>query len=161
MMRHLIVIGLLVATPQLAAAQFPADVRPGTRVRVWIPETTRQEQGPERRQLLRGTVESLDAGVLRMTVPSTTGSISIPRTSVRRLDVSRGVSRGASMLERAAEGALWSAITVGALNNPRNPNWPQYRTDWRAAGVGAAWGAGVGAVIGLVWPYERWHRVIR
>lgn len=83
-MRHLIVIGLLVATPQLVVAQFPSDVQPGTRVRVWIPEPARQEQWPERRQLLRGTVESLDAGVLRLTVPSTTGSIGIPRASVRR-----------------------------------------------------------------------------
>ncbi|HMJ17183.1 MAG TPA: hypothetical protein VK478_02250 [Gemmatimonadaceae bacterium] len=161
MKRHLIVIGLLVATPQLAAAQFPADVQPGTRVRVWIPEAARQEQWPERRQLLRGTVQSLDAGVLRLTVPGTTGSIGIPRTSVRRLDVSRGVSRGMSMFERAAGGALSAAITVAALNNPRNPNWPQYRTDWQAAGVGAAWGAGVGALVGFFWPYERWHRVIR
>lgn len=160
-MRHLIVIGLLIATPHLAAAQFPADVQPGTRVRVWIPEAARQEQWPERRQLLRGTVQSVDAGVLHLTVPSTTGTIDIPRSSIRRLDVSRGVSRGMSMFERAAGGALWSAITVGALNNPRNPNWPNYRTDWRAAGVGAAWGAGAGAVIGFFWPYERWHRVIR
>ena len=94
MMRHLIVIGLLVATPQLAAAQFPADVQPGTRVRVWIPEAARQEQWPERRQLLRGTVESLDGSVLRLTVPSTTGSIGIPRTSVRRLDVSHSQVQG-------------------------------------------------------------------
>ena len=61
-MRHLIVIGLLVATPQLASAQFPADVQPGTRVRVWIPEAARQEHWPERRQLLRGTVESSTRG---------------------------------------------------------------------------------------------------
>jgi hypothetical protein len=161
MMRHLIAIGLLVATPQLVAAQFPADVQPGTRVRVWIPEAARQEQWPERRQLLRGTVQSVDAGVLRLTVPSTTGSIGIPRTSIRRLDVSRGVSRGMSMFERAAGSALSAAIFVAALNNPRNPNWPSYRTDWQAAGVGAAWGAGVGAVVGFFWPYERWHRVIR
>ena len=160
-MRHLIVIGLLVATPHLATAQFPTDVQPGMRVRVWIPEAARQEQWPERRQLLRGTVQSLDAGVLHLTVPSTTGSIGIPRSSIRRLDVSRGVSRGMSMFERAAGGALSAAVAVAALNNPRNPNWPNYRTDWQAAGVGAAWGAGIGTVVGFFWPYERWHRVIR
>jgi hypothetical protein len=27
--------------------------------------------------------------------------------------------------------------------------------------LGAAWGAGVGTIIGLAWPYEKWHRVIR
>ena len=34
------------------------------------------------------------------------------------------------------------------------------RTDWRAAGVGAAWGAGIAGTIGLIFPYERWRRVI-
>ena len=62
MMRLLIIIGLLVVVPRFAVAQFPAEVRPGTRVRVWIPEPARQEEGPNRRQLLRGTVESVDGG---------------------------------------------------------------------------------------------------
>jgi len=160
-MRILVAIALLLATPPLANAQFPAEVRPGTRVRVWIPEPTRQEQAPDRRQLLRGTVESIDGSILRVRVPSTTGSLFIPRASVRRLDVSRGVSRGASMVERAAGGAIGGAILFGLLNDPRRSGGPHYRTDWRAAGVGAAWGAGIGAVVGLAFPYERWHHVIR
>jgi len=159
-MRLLIVIGLLLAVPGLAGAQFPADVRPGTRVRVWIPETTRQNEGPNKRQLLRGTVESV-GGTLRLGVPGTTGSLAIPRESVRRLDVSRGVSRGASMFERAVGGAIGTAILFAALNDPNRSNGPNYRTDWRAAGAGAAWGAGIGGAIGLIWPYERWRRVIR
>jgi hypothetical protein len=159
-MRPLIVISFLVAIPGLAVAQFPAEVQPGARVRVWIPETARQEQGPDRRQLLRGTVESID-GALRLRVPGTTGSLAIQRASVRRLDVSRGVSRGASMVERAVGGALAGAITLAALNDPQRASGPHFRTDWEAAGVGAAFGAGFGAVVGLIWPYERWHRVIR
>ena len=160
-MRPLIVISFLLAAPRLADAQFPADVQPGMRVRVWIPEAVRQEQAPERRQLLRGTVESAEGGMLRLRLPRTGGSLVIPRASVRRLDVSRGVSRGASMLERAAGGAIGSAIVFALLNDPRRSGGPHYRTDWRAAGVGAAWGAGIGAVVGLTWPYERWRRVIR
>jgi hypothetical protein len=159
-MRLLIVVSLLLAAPRLAVAQFPAEVQPGTRVRVWIPEANRQEQGPNRRQQLRGTVESVD-GTLRLRIPGTENSLAIPRASVRRLDVSRGVSRGASMIERAVGGALSGAITIAVLNDPQRSDWPNYRTDWRAAGVGAAWGAGVGAVVGMIWPYERWHRVIR
>jgi hypothetical protein len=159
-MRPLIVIGFLLAIPGLAVAQFPAEVQPGARVRVWIPETARQEQGPDRRQLLRGTVESVD-GALRLRVPGTTGSLAIQRASVRRLDVSRGVSRGASMVERAVGGALAGAITLAALNDPQRASGPHFRTDWEAAGVGAAFGAGFGAVVGLIWPYERWRRVIR
>jgi hypothetical protein len=158
--RSLIVISFLLATSSLAVAQFPAEVQPGARVRVWIPETARQEQGPDRRQLLRGTVESVD-GALRLRVPGTTGSLAIQRASVRRLDVSRGVSRGASMVERAVGGALAGAITLAALNDPQRASGPHFRTDWEAAGVGAAFGAGFGAVVGLIWPYERWRRVIR
>ncbi len=159
-MRILIVIGLLVA-PHVAHAQFPADVQRGTRVRVWIPEEARQAEGPNRRQLVRGTVESVDATTLRLRIPSIAGTLAIPRASVRRLDVTRGVSRGASMFERAVGGALAGAIVLGSMNDPRNSTGPNFRTDWEAAGVGAAFGAGVGAVVGLIWPHERWRRVIR
>jgi hypothetical protein len=159
-MRILLAISFLLAAPCLAIAQFPAEVQPGTRVRVWIPETSRQEEGPYRRQLLRGTVESVD-GTLRLRVPGTAGSLAIPRAAVRRLDVSRGVSRGASAVERAIGGAIGGAITFALLNDPRRRGGPHYRTDWRAAGVGAAWGGGIGAVIGFAFPHERWRRVIR
>jgi hypothetical protein len=155
------VIGLLLATSGLARAQYPADVRPGTRARVWLPEPTRQEHAPEQRQLLRGTVESVDGSVLRLRVPNTSGSLAISRASVRRLDVSRGVSRGASMVERAIGGAIGGAILFAMLNDPDRSGGPHYRTDWRAAGVGAAWGGGIGAAVGFIWPYERWRRVIR
>jgi hypothetical protein len=160
MIRILLVIGFLVALPRNASAQFPAEVRPGTRVRVWIPEAARQEAAPERRQLIRGTVESVDASTLRLAVPGTLGSLAIPRASVRRLDVSHGVSRGISMVERAVGGAIGGAVTLGIANNPRNATGPHYRTDWQAAGVGAAWGGGFGALIGLLFPYENWRRVL-
>jgi hypothetical protein len=158
---RLLVVIALVITPAYAVAQFPAEVQPGTRVRVWIPETIRQEQAPEHRQVVRGTVESADGSILRVRVPGTSGSLAIPRAMVRRLDVSRGVSRGASMFERAAAGAIGGAITFALLNDPKRTGGPHYRTDWRAAGVGAGWGAGIGAVVGFVWPYERWGRVIK
>jgi hypothetical protein len=159
-MRHLILAGLLLAAPRVADAQFPNDVQPGTRVRVWVPETVRQEQAPDRRQLLRGTVESVDGATLRLRVPGTAGALAIPRTSVRRLDVSRGVSRGASMFERAVGGAIGGAVTFALLNDPHRAGGPHYRTDWRAAGVGAAWGAGIAGAVGFVFPYERWRRII-
>jgi hypothetical protein len=160
-MRILIVIGLLLAAPGVADAQFPAEVQRGTRVRVWIPEEARQAEGPNRRQLLRGTVESVDEATLRLRIPSIAGTLAIPRASVRRLDITRGVSRGASMVERAVGGALGGAIVLGVMNDPRNSTGPNFRTDWEAAGVGAAFGAGFGAVVGLIWPHERWRKVIR
>ncbi|MFN2637580.1 MAG: hypothetical protein ABR585_11170 [Gemmatimonadaceae bacterium] len=159
-MRRFILFSLLFVTSRVAHAQFPADVGPGARVRVWIPEPIRQEQAPDRRQLLRGTVESVDAATIRLRLPGTASALVIPRASVRRLDVSRGVSRGASMIERAVGGAIGGAITFALLNDPRRSGGPHYRTDWRAAGVGAAWGAGIGAIVGLAFPHERWRRVI-
>ena len=159
-MRLLIVIGFLLAAPRLANAQFPAEVQPGTRVRVWIPEPARQNEGPWHRQLLRGNVESVDGGTLRLRIPGSTNSLAIPRASVRRLDISRGVNRGASMIERAAGGAIGGAITYALMNDPRRRGGPHYKRDWRAAGVGASWGAGIGAVIGLIFPHESWRRVI-
>src|ERR1700749_2358020 len=99
-MRSLIVTGLLLLASQAATAQytgFPADVQPGTRARVGFPEPARQDASPDHRQLLRGAVQSVDGGVLRLLVPGTDGELEIPRASVRRLDGSRGVSGGASM----------------------------------------------------------------
>ncbi|HEY4672293.1 MAG TPA: hypothetical protein VIG78_09525 [Gemmatimonadaceae bacterium] len=159
-MRLAIFVGLLAAIPRLGLAQFPSVVQSGARVRVWIPEPARQEQGPERKQLLRGTVQSVDMTMLNISVPGTMGSLAIPRSAVRRLDVSRGVSRPASMVERAVGGAIATGIFMALLNDPHRSNAPHYRTDWQAAGVGAAWGGGVGAAIGLLFPYEQWRRVI-
>jgi hypothetical protein len=160
-MRLLIVTSFLLAAPGFAGAQFPNEVQPQTRVRVWVPEPARQEEGPHRRQLLRGTVESVDGSILRLRVPGTAGALAISRASVRRLDISRGVSRGASMVERAVGGAIGGAILFALLNDPDRSGGPHYRTDWRAAGVGAAWGGGIGALAGLAFPHEHWRRVIR
>src|SRR5213075_1720182 len=102
---------LLLALPSVASAQFPDEIKPGMRVRVWLPEARRQNPPPERRLLVRGVVESTDGNVLRLGVPGTGGALAIPRASIVRLDVSRGVNRGASMIERAAGGALAGAVT--------------------------------------------------
>ena len=152
-------IATLSAVPGVARAQFPADVQAGTRVRAWLSEPYRQSEGPLRRQLLRGTVESVRPDTLRLSFSGAVGAVAIPRTSLRRLEVSRGVSRPMSAAERAIGGAIGGAITYALMNDPRRSGGPSYRTDWRAAGVGASWGAGIGAVVGLIFPHEHWRRV--
>lgn len=147
-------------SPTALQAQFPAEVGIGARVQVWVPEPYRQEAGPARRQLLRGTVAALSPDTLRLSIPGAVGTVAIPRESVRRLQLSRGrPSRPASGFERAVGGAAGAAISWALLNDPRRTGGPHYRTDWRAAGVGAAWGGGFGAVVGLLFPHEQWRRV--
>lgn len=157
--RLAVALALLAGSPGALAAQFPADVNVGTRIRVWLPEPRRQAEGPLRRQLLRGTVASFTSDTLRLAVPGAIGTLDIPRSSVRRIEVSRGLSRPASAFERAVGGAIAGAVTYALMNDPRRRGGPHYHTDWRAAGVGASWGAGFGAVGGFLWPSERWRRV--
>ena len=132
----------------------------GVRVRVWVPEPYRQMEGPARRQLLRGTVETVGPDTLRLSIPGTVGTVAVPRAVIRGLQVSRGrPSPATSAIERAVGGALGGAVSWALLNDPRRRGGPHYRTDWRAAGVGASWGAGIGAVTGLLFPHEQWRRV--
>jgi hypothetical protein len=96
---------------------------------------------------------------LRLTVPGTQGTLFVPRSSLRRLDVSLGTSRAASAFERAAAFAIAGAIWAAVENDPNSTEWPHYSRTWRAAGEGAKWGAAIGAVVGFVFPTERWRRV--
>ena len=148
----------LAAAP--AHAQLSDQVRSGARVRVWIPEPWLQDGGPWKRQQLRGTVAAVGQDTLHLTVPGTAGTIAVPRESIRRLDVSRGrPSRVASAFERGIGFAIVGAVTTALRNHPDNEEWPNYESDWRAAGQGAIYGAALGAAIGLIFPTERWRRV--
>ena len=159
-MRHVLIASALLAVGSTAAtAQFPDRIQPGVRVRVWLPDSLSQENTPWRRQLLRATVSGVENDVLRLTVPGTMGSVAVPRGAIRRLDVSRGQSRVASAFERAFGFAVVGAISAALHNDPDGRKWPAHDSYWRAAGEGAAWGAGVGALVGLVFPTERWRRV--
>ena len=155
-----VVIALTIAlAPSLASAQFPDRVQPGARVRVWLPEPYNQENTPWRRQLLRATVSGVDGDALRLVVPGAGGTITVPRTSIRRLDVSKGQSRVASAFERAVTGAIGGAIVAALENDPQSTEWPHYNRTWRAAEEGAKVGAVIGAVVGFIFPTERWARV--
>jgi hypothetical protein len=159
-MRYLVLAATTLAfCSATAAAQFPHGVEPGVRVRVWLPESYQQENGPWRRQLLRATVSAVGNDTLRLEVPGAEGTLTLARATIRRIDISRGTSRVATALERAFGFAVVGAITAAINNDPGGKKWPNYNRDWRAAGEGAKWGAAFGAVLGFVLPTERWHRV--
>ena len=150
---------LVVARSATTGAQLDQRVQPGVRVRAWLPEPRQQDSGPWRRQLLRATVSEVSTDTIRLVVPGTSGSVAVARTTLRRLDVSRGTSRPASAFERAFAFAVTAAISTALENDPGSNEWPHYSSNWRAAGEGAKWGAALGAVIGFVFPTERWRRV--
>ena len=159
-MRHFVAVLAFVAVGSTSAtAQFPDRVQPGVRVRVWLPEPHPQDNAPWRRQLLRATVSGAANDVLRLTVPGTEGTLAVPRSGIRRLDVSLGRNRAASAFERAVGFAIVGALWTALLNDPGRTDWPSHESDWRAAGEGAIGGAVIGAVIGLAFPTERWRRV--
>ena len=149
----------LACSASSAAAQFPAQVQSGVRVRVWLPEQQQQANNPWRRQLMRGTVTGVENGALHLTIPGAEGTLTLPASSIRRLDVSRGTSRVVSAIERAIGFAIAGAISAALENDPGSTEWPAYRSTWRAAGEGAKWGAVAGVVVGSVFPTERWRRV--
>ena len=158
--RHLVIaVTTLAASSATAGAQFDARVQPGVRVRAWLPEAQQQDHGAWRRQLLRATVSDVSADTVRLIVPGTTGSVAVARANIRRLDVSRGTSRVASAFERAIAFAITGAIGPALENDPGSNEWPNYNRDWRAAEEGAKWGAALGAVVGFVFPTERWRKV--
>lgn len=159
-MRHVVTFLVLLALgPALGGAQFPDRVQPGVRVRVWLEEPYMQENTPWRRQLLRATVSQVEKGTLQLTVPGTEGTITVARSSIRRLDVSKGQSRAASAFERAVGFAIVGAIAAAVTNDPGSVRWPAFNRTWRAAEEGAKWGAAIGAVVGFALPTERWRRV--
>ena len=159
-MRYLVIAAAMLVSSVPAAAQFPERVQPGVRVRVSLPEAQRQqEDSPWRRQRLRATVSGVSSDTLRLVVPGSTGSLAVARADIRHLDVSKGTSRAASAFERAIGFAIVGAISAAIENDPSSSEWPNYSRTWRAAGEGAKWGAALGAVVGFVFPTERWRRV--
>jgi hypothetical protein len=136
------------------AAQWPEPVSPGTRVQVRLPEA--QYQVGPRGQLLRGRVTRLVDDTLYLAVADSLGPLAIPRSFVRKLEISRGVpSRGISALQRGLIGGVFGAatfylVTVIAPNGGDSGD---------AALMGGAIGLGLGGLSGALWPQERWKRV--
>jgi len=139
------------------AAQFPADVSVGARLRVALPDSVRQVW--PRQQWVRGEVAALSTDTLYLRLPGTESPVAIRRSAIKRLDRSLGVP---TPVESAFRGAVGWAF-VGALHGVLLRAFDA--EDWRdrSYGESAALGAGVGAaagfVLGALFPSERWRRV--
>jgi hypothetical protein len=152
-------LALTFAATRPLAAQFPTDVAVGSRVRVVLPDSFRQASGPPRQQWLRGNIAALAGDTLYLRLHGTAAPVPITRAAIRRIDRSLGVP---SRPESALRGAVSWALLGAALGFATG--WPDLddrdeRSNADAAALGAAWGAGIGFVVGAIFPSERWRRV--
>ena len=145
-----LVLLALVTVVGVASGQAPDSIVPGARVRV-TPAT------PER--VIVGQLIAVTDSALLIRPGSEAGDITIPRSAVMRLEVSRGTSRASS----AGRGALFGMIIVGAAgfgmgdNDCGSDAW--FCID-RPTGalIGGVFGVVTGSIVGLlVGSFERWQ----
>jgi hypothetical protein len=149
------VLGTLAAAHRLEA-QWPAEIVPGARVQARLPEMQYQK-GNQRGHLLRGRVSGLSADTLYLAITDSVGPLAVPRHLIQRLDYSRGVpSRLSSALTRGLVGGAVLAATLALLNEVQED--PSTSTG-DVALIGAAIGFGTGAILGAIFPTERWKSV--
>ncbi len=137
------------------AAQWQAQVSPGTRVQLRLPEA--QYQAGPKGQFIRGRVTHLAGDTLYLAVTDSLGPLAIPRTFIQKLEISRGVpSRGISALQRGLMGAVLGAATFYVVTKLDSDGQDD---SGDAALIGGAIGLGLGGLTGALWPRERWKRV--
>ena len=157
MTRRWVAVLLLVGSAR-AESQYPSEIAAGARVRLAVRDSLRQEPFRPREQLLIATVVRLAGDTLHVVVPSTAGTVAIPRPSLTALSLSRGVpSRGESALRHGV--AMAAGLGLGFLIAHHTDDSPHFGSAGEAAGVGAALGFAIGGVLGAVSPTERWRRV--
>ena len=144
----------------LAAQELPVPVAVGARVRLTLPDPTPRRFGvfpPER--WLVGELVTLTADTLAIRPHPVLSPIAVPRTVVRRLEISRGVpsrwrSAAAEVVGGALVGLLWGQVLYDA-----GLRGPHFDSGARARTSGAVWGAGALATMGALFPRERWRGV--
>ena len=140
---------LLAAAFSSADAQVIPDSLASRRIRVFLDPIDREVEGYGYAPIVRGTLMNVTADSIRMVIHDATSPMTIASTGIRRIDVSRGVSRSRSAL---GVGVLWG-LTWGSLSSFSD------REDdmW----LWAAGGFALGAVFGAIFPQEHWKRVYR
>ena len=132
-----------------------ANTRPslppdGSRVRVTIPDSLRQDVFLPRARSFVGTLARSTTDTLWLDIGSP-DSVRVARTTLRRLEVSRGASRVSSALEQAIGFGAAAYLLVHSISDQ-----PDRRERATAIGLTAA---GVAGLVGALRPFERWKRV--
>lgn len=148
---------LLIGLPSLLGAQWPSELTVGARVRAHLPEAQYQPDA-RRGHLLRGRIAALADDTLYLAITDSVGPLALPRPLIQRLDLSRGVpSRGVSALREGVTlgivGAATGLVVFSLLDAPNDADAGE------VALIYAGINFGVGAILGALFPRERWGRV--
>lgn len=160
MKRVIVALAVFIACPASAHGQFASAVAEGVRVRASVTDAMRQQSMAPKQALIYGTVARTSNDSLYLQLPNTTGTVAIDRLQIKRLAVSRGMQ---SPVESAIVKGIGSAIGFAATSwirwqlTPREDRGRNSAAE--AAATSAAYGFGVGAIIGVIWPTEKWKRV--
>jgi hypothetical protein len=135
----------LLAVVGLASAQTTQTLPRGARVRI-----TPADPSP----VIVGELIAVSDSALMVRRQRAAGDVTIPRSAVLRLEISRGTSRGTSALRGALLGSVIGGV-VGYYSGNDNGYWVDRPG---AAVLGAFTGVAGGSLIGLaVGSFERWR----
>jgi hypothetical protein len=155
----LLLAATMFAAPQTARAQEGESLQLGARYRVRLPKLP-DVDGPQfpKGRLLAGALVERRGDSLVLRPHPTTGSVTVPLSSVERLEKSRGISRIISAVEGAVGAAAVGAL-FGFVDYQLDVRGSGYDTRWQAIGASAGNAALGGFAVGLLFPAERWKRV--
>lgn len=105
---------------------------------------------------VRGIVRRITPDSLYLGVAGSDSVVAFPRARIQGTDLNLGRSRRASARELALNLALLGGMIMSTKFVGEEPD-RRYRTDWEGGAVGAAVGFGGGALLGFLFPYERWR----
>ena len=160
MRKPILALVLVLGIPAIAQGQLASAVTEGVRVRVTIPDGFRQRAWEGRQALVHGNVARVTSDSLYLTLPNAAGTVGIDRLQIKKLAVSRGMQ---NPVESALVRGIGGAIVSGASSFIRYHLTPEDDRGRDSAGESAAksaaYGFGVGAFIGVLFPTEKWKKV--
>ena len=119
----------------------------GSRVRVALTDTALRSPyaRPGRLRQIAGTVRAIESDTIRLEVSANDWPVAIPRILIYTTEMSLGRDRAGSAGDAALTGGGVGALLMGFFDE---------KVQMAIFGSGYA----IGALVGAVWPYERWKQ---
>ena len=147
---HLVLAFVSLVAAGRADGQSTADLPAGARIRITLPDSARLHPFMPRAQSVIGTLARASSDTLWLQVAGP-DALRVPRGAIRKVEVSRGVSRVRSALEFG----LGMGVGIGLVGYTAANDADSRREAVLAGAIGAV----VMGVVGAARPYERWKRV--